>query len=187
MFSSCNPFATSDLNKWVRHSNKYFSIQILEGFENYLDEEERTALGNIPQYSIYWRNSALFINDLGLKSMELSYFEIPKAFKSKSSQWILEACTQFFIRKQSFILSYGRVIENKQIFLNDFPGRSVIACEDVGKDDSMMVFKKLFIAHSRVYILQANGYISALNQPAINRFMQSFRLRVFNEKKPFEK
>jgi hypothetical protein len=176
ILSSCNPFATNDLDKWVKLSNKYYSIQVLEGYKNYSDDKERTALGTIPQYSFYWRNPNWSINELGIKLMEFSYFEIPKTFESKSNQWILDTCTRFFIQQQYPILSDGRVIENEEIALNAFSGRSIVASEDVGKGDSLIVFQKLYVVHSRVYILRANGYKSVLNRPAIDRFMQSFQI-----------
>ena len=175
--SSCNPFAASDLNKWIKLSNKYYSIQLLEAYKNYSDDEERTALGTIPQHSFYWRNSALFISDLGLKMLEFSYYDIPKNALSKSNDWILDTCSQFFMKHQYLILSQGRVIENRAVFLNSYPGKFIIACEDIGNEDSLMVFQKLFIAHSRVYTLRATGYKSVLNLPAIDRFMQSFQIK----------
>lgn len=177
MFSSCNPFAKEDLSKWVQLTDKHYSIQLLERYKNYSDDDEQTALGTIPQYSVYWRNSALFINDLGLKILEFSYYDIPKNLMVKSTDWILDTCSQFFIRQQYPILLNGHILENKRIALNNFSGRFIIACEDVGKEDSLMVFQKLYVVHSRVYILRANGYKSVLNRPAIDRFMQSFQIK----------
>lgn len=186
-FISCNPFEKSDLSKWVQLSNQYFSIQFLVDYDRIYFKNNRTAFGKLPVNYVYWRNSAWITNDLGLKLLEFSYYDIPKSLRRKSVDWILDTCAQHFIRQEYPILLNGRTLENRNIELNEFSGRSIIACEDVGKEDSLVVFQQIFLAHSRIYILRANGYKSVLNRPLINRFLQSFKLTNIESKKPLKK
>lgn len=145
-FVACNPFEKSDLSKWVQHSNQYFSVQFLVGYDKIYNKNNRTAFGKLPVNYVYWRNSSWLIDDLGLKLLELDYYQIPQHLKGKSADWILDTCAQYFIRQEYPILLNGRTLENKKIALNEFSGRSIITCEDVGKGDSLMVFQQ-FLWH----------------------------------------
>jgi hypothetical protein len=57
-----------------------------------------------------------------------------------------------------------------------FPGRALVAMEDVNKDDSLIVFVRYYLVRDRLYTLLINGYKSYTDQAQVDRFLGSFRI-----------
>jgi hypothetical protein len=174
---SCNPVSNKEMNDWIQINNKDYSLQILSGYKSSKENIDPSAFGRLSQNFLSYRNPKLQIKDLGLKLLEFHSFEIPKQFNSRTSDWILDTCTQYFLDKEYAIISGGRLLGKQDILLNGFRGKSIKAIVDVGKEDSLVVFQKLFVAHSRVYILCANGYKENIDKERIEHFMSSFSLK----------
>ena len=163
--------------RWIRYvdKEKRFSIDIPRDFQS-IDRVERTAFGSLPVFTLYWRTAVFAIADMDVKLLELSNVDVSAALNTFSKEQLLDSAMSYFREHQYDINRNGRVIRFDSIRKSTFPGRYLIACEDVTKADSLIVFVKAYLVGSRLYTIKANGYKASIKAAVVDSFLNSFRI-----------
>jgi len=169
--------SSNNQRKWTTFvdPDRQFSVNIPHDYRS-LTETEETAFGANSCFYLYWRTSVFAIADMDIKLMELSYMDVSKALQRFTNDQLLDSAISFFRERQYRINSHGRIMRYEAIRMGAFPGRYLVACEDVNKADSLIVFVKAYLVGDRLYTIKANGYKTPINMIVVDSFMNSLRI-----------
>lgn len=174
LFISCK---SDEPRQWVNYSAKdnSFSIDIPQGFKEQVDEEN-VAFENRTVFSVYWRINAIAIASMDIKLLQCSYYDVSHISQRFTNDIILDSSVRFLLDSQYNISSRGRVIKIEKIASNEFPGRNIIAIEQIDQADSLLIFVRKYVVGKRLYTILANGYKDYTDSTQVYRFLNSFKL-----------
>lgn len=170
---------THEPRVWIKYTapDSSFSIDIPKDYKVFEDKKSKTAFGKRPEFTLYWRIDTLDIAGMDIKSLQCSYMDIPEARKAFSPKQLLDYSIGDFENRQYAIPKYGRVLKRDTAMVDSFPGRKLVAIEDVNKGDSLIVFVRHYLVGNRMYSLIVNGYKSYIDVVEVDRFLSSFKPR----------